>query len=127
MVLEKNHLLFFIRIFEVGREVLQIQKWLISENCFPACDVKRNSHKLSWSGEEKDKVLGTFGLYIDTCEMPTVAECNIFIEQEALNRSIGQLRGFISNQIKKRKENILCPPMNVKKGMYLKPNAQLKR
>lgn len=90
---------------------------LISENCFPVTEVKRNSHKLSWSEEEKVKVLGKFGLYIDTCEMPTVAECNIFIEQEELNRSTGQLRGFISNQIRKQKEKILFPPKNVKKGM----------
>ncbi|XP_074026472.1 uncharacterized protein isoform X2 [Leptinotarsa decemlineata] len=67
----------------------------------------RNSRKLSWTKEEKKKVDEEFHLYIDTCEMPSVGECNIFIERESLNRSIGQVRGYISNQIKKQKAKVL--------------------
>lgn len=38
--------------------------------------------------------------------MPSNPECSAFVEQNELNRSVGQLRGFISNQIQKRKADI---------------------
>ncbi|CAH1114874.1 unnamed protein product [Psylliodes chrysocephalus] len=67
---------------------------------------KRNSHRLSWTKEERELVSKEFDFYIKNCEMPSNPECSAFVEQNELNRSVGQLRGFISNQIQKRKADI---------------------